>query len=127
MIYRVIKIQNNYNLPGKVVGGVGEEGEEQHQVFVEIFGSRAQGRHHMVENRQIWHGHFPSFGLQLQLQGDVPSVTYVEYHDCSGRIVKCYVNATFYQTQIIFRSQSDADFGLQRSRTNASSPSSCSP
>ena len=51
---------NNWSLPGEVVGGVGKEGEEKHQVLVEIFGGRAQGRHHMVENRQIWHGHFSS-------------------------------------------------------------------
>ena len=116
-----------HNLPGKVVGGVGEEGKEQHQVLVEIFGSRAQGRHHMVENRQIWHGHFPSIGLQLQLQGDVPSVTYVEYHDRSGRIVKMLCQCRLLSKTIFFRSQFEADFGLPRSRTNASSPSSCSP
>ena len=39
-----------------MVGGVREEGEEEHQVFVESFGGRAQGRHHMVEDRKVLHG-----------------------------------------------------------------------
>ena len=44
------------SLPGEMVGGVGKEGEEKHQVLVEIFGGRAQGRHHMVEDRKVLHG-----------------------------------------------------------------------
>ena len=46
-----------------MVGGVGKEGEEKHQVLVEIFGGRAQGRHQMVENGQI--GHFPSLDFNF--------------------------------------------------------------
>ena len=42
--------------PGEMVRGIGEKGEEEHQVFVESFGGRAQGRHHMVEDRKVLHG-----------------------------------------------------------------------
>ena len=58
LVHQNAEENNNLSLPGEMVGGVGKEGEEKHQVLVEIFGGRAQGRHHMVENGQI--GHFPS-------------------------------------------------------------------
>lgn len=49
-------LHNGNGFPGEMVGGVREEGEEEHQVFVESFGGRAQGRHHMVEDRKVLHG-----------------------------------------------------------------------
>ena len=102
-----------------MVGGVGKEGEEKHQVLVEIFGGRAQGRHHMVENRQIWHHHSPSLRLQLSSQ--------LHMLIAMVALKKTVKICCQFHIRLAELFQFDAQFGLQKSSTNVSSPSSCSP